>query len=402
MPIMVENSLAISQSSFMKPINPEKSLFSFFLGDWLQHCLSSLADNLRKGAWSLACLHSQWSSMANREGFIHQLPAERPKRIFTELTISMDCLGNGNQRSSQLSKTGTRAEFRNKLKSKPSISSRIACLASAVDEPGPASRLLSSIQLMKLQKPIKAIVFDIGGVVVKSPLLGVNKFERILKLPPDYLNVAITARGPTGAFQCLETGRLQLTEFYQQFGKEMSDTDFNNAAYVKFCSKARKPCPPLPHSVQINGKELWQCMMSESSVYNQPIVSAIKSLRGHYKVVALTNNFQLPLGVNEGDKDALGLASEKLKALFDDYIESSQVGLRKPDPQIFRYTLDKLGLQPEQVVFLDDIGINLKAAQKLKINTIRVGIHDVKPAIRQLQAFVLDVNLEACINESKL
>ena len=47
--------------------------------------------------------------------------------------------------------------------------------------------------------------------------------------------------------------------------------------------------------------------------------------------------------------------------------------MRKPDPRIFQMTLDQLEVQPGEAVFLDDLGVNLKAAKALGIRTIKVG-----------------------------
>ncbi|KAA1071080.1 hypothetical protein PGTUg99_010926 [Puccinia graminis f. sp. tritici] len=244
---------------------------------------------------------------------------------------------------------------------------------------------------------ITTVIFDVGGVVVKSPLLGVNKFEKAEGLPADYLNVAITARGADGAFQKLEVGALQLPEFYaqvsyalihrdrklrpkfalgvdisltkpypsisgsfgQQFGDQMSDTPFNNPAYKRFCMKTKRTCPSLPTTLQVDGKQLWKQMMVEALTPNLPIIKLIKRLResGKYRVAALTNNFQLPAGKTEDDQEALGLAPMEIKNLFHEFIESSQVGLRKPDPKFFEYALKLLNVRsPKEVVFFDDIG----------------------------------------------
>lgn len=238
-------------------------------------------------------------------------------------------------------------------------------------------------------------------MVVKSPLIGIAKYEKQNGLPDDYLNVAMTARGPEGAFQLIETGRIQLPEFYVQFGQEMSDTKFNNSAYQRHCLRTSKSVPPLPVQVSVDGKELWRMMMGEASSFNAPIIQVIKRLKGsgRYKVAALTNNFNLPPGAKEGDADALGVMPTEIKQLFDDFIESSQVGMRKPDPKFFQYALDRLGVQPHRTVFLDDLGMNLKSAQALGIKTIRVGIHDVDPAIRALQKYVPDVDLLSCCSD---
>ncbi len=59
-------------------------------------------------------------------------------------------------------------------------------------------------------------------------------------------------------------------------------------------------------------------------------------------------------------------------SLFDFVIESSVVGFRKPDPRIYELACDRLGVQPEQAVFLDDLGINCKPARAMGMSTIKV------------------------------
>ncbi len=59
-------------------------------------------------------------------------------------------------------------------------------------------------------------------------------------------------------------------------------------------------------------------------------------------------------------------------ALFDVVIESSKVGLRKPDPRIYEIACERLGATPVEVAFLDDLGVNLKPARVLGMTTIKV------------------------------
>lgn len=61
------------------------------------------------------------------------------------------------------------------------------------------------------------------------------------------------------------------------------------------------------------------------------------------------------------------------------------VGMRKPHPEIFLHALEKVGCKPEEAVFLDDIGSNLKAAAKLGIRCIRVRIGKENEAIAELE-----------------
>ena len=59
-------------------------------------------------------------------------------------------------------------------------------------------------------------------------------------------------------------------------------------------------------------------------------------------------------------------------ALFDQVIESSKIGMRKPDPQIYTYTCEQMGVTPDEILYLDDLGVNLKPAAAMGMKTIKV------------------------------
>jgi putative hydrolase of the HAD superfamily len=59
-------------------------------------------------------------------------------------------------------------------------------------------------------------------------------------------------------------------------------------------------------------------------------------------------------------------------SLFDHVLESSKIGARKPEPRVYEIALAHLGSAPEETVFLDDLGINLKPARALGLRTIKV------------------------------
>jgi putative hydrolase of the HAD superfamily len=71
-------------------------------------------------------------------------------------------------------------------------------------------------------------------------------------------------------------------------------------------------------------------------------------------------------------------------ALFDHVIGSARIGLRKPDPRIYRMMVEALGVNPERCVYLDDLGVNLKPARAMGMTTIKV--HDAAQAIAELEA----------------
>jgi len=96
------------------------------------------------------------------------------------------------------------------------------------------------------------------------------------------------------------------------------------------------------------------------------MIAAIRVIRARgLRVGALTNNWV----AEEPNASRLGL---ELRGLFDAFVESAVVGLRKPDPRIYQHVCRELGVAPSTAVFLDDIGANLKAARALGMHTIKV------------------------------
>ena len=73
-----------------------------------------------------------------------------------------------------------------------------------------------------------------------------------------------------------------------------------------------------------------------------------------------------------GSKGGRSLYVAEVMALFDHIIESAKIGLRKPDPRIYRMMTEALGVNPEHCVYLDDLGINLKPAREMGMTTIKV------------------------------
>ena len=75
-------------------------------------------------------------------------------------------------------------------------------------------------------------------------------------------------------------------------------------------------------------------------------------------------------------------AATTRSGLFDHVIESSKVGVRKPDPRFYELACETCGVEPAEVVFLDDLGVNLKPAAAMGMTTIKVV--DPADAIAQL------------------
>ncbi|KAF9938471.1 hypothetical protein BGZ67_010773 [Mortierella alpina] len=271
--------------------------------------------------------------------------------------------------------------------------------------------------------PYKAVFFDMGGVVVGSPFQGIADFERGHSLPVNYLNVAISRAGEHGAFQKLERGEVDLWTFYDEFSQQLSDP-LNVQAYAEYAKLRGKVFDAQSFvSPKVNGRQLFHQMMGKAAVVNPCMVQAIAALRNAgYIVAALTNNFNYPTD-ERGQREqelilettahvvssasgptsppvplaaftsseasvggrALIMGQDQLKTLFDFYIESAILGLRKPDPAIYIKACEIAGVQPSEVVFLDDIGVNLKSAQGVGMKTIRVELGKPEKAVEELE-----------------
>ncbi|HXG04105.1 MAG TPA: HAD family phosphatase [Candidatus Binatia bacterium] len=200
---------------------------------------------------------------------------------------------------------------------------------------------------------IEAVIFDLGGVVLESPFRVIARYEREHGLPAGAINRAVMAAGEQGAWARLERGELTVESFCKPFEADCRAAGFTVDAgrLMREIGEAARPRPIM--------------------------LEAVRRLRAKgFKVGALTNNWReagRPLG-------------DGLREHFDVFVESTAVGLRKPDPRIYDLVCRRLGVPPERAVFLDDIGRNLKAARALGMHTIKVT--DPERALHELGALV--------------
>jgi putative hydrolase of the HAD superfamily len=99
------------------------------------------------------------------------------------------------------------------------------------------------------------------------------------------------------------------------------------------------------------------------------MVAALQAVRAAgLRTACLTNNIA---GVGEGALDGRPEVLEVME-LFDVVIESSKVGIRKPEPRFYELACELLDVAPPECVFLDDLGMNLKPARAMGMTTIKV------------------------------
>lgn len=199
---------------------------------------------------------------------------------------------------------------------------------------------------------IRAVIFDIGGVIQESPLAFLREYEERNSLPSGLIAklVGNYAARPDGAWQRLERGELHFDEFCRIF-----DTELDEQGYA------------------ISTAEM-MLEMARYAVIRPAMFEAVQKLRElGYRTAALTNNWLMEEKREE---------RETLRAGFDVFVESCRTGMRKPDPRIYEHTCRELEVAPDEAAFLDDIGSNLKAAAKLGMYTIKV--EEPEAALKEL------------------
>jgi hypothetical protein len=235
-----------------------------------------------------------------------------------------------------------------------------------------------------------------------SPFQAILDYELERGIPPGWVNTCISYTKPYGYWHRLERGEVLLdSSWFEGFS-----SDFNAPLlWETFYAKARSKDPSLPSTLpslpQIDGVKLFWTMMSMARTHDPWMFPALQKLKasGRYILAALSNTVIYPPG------HPLTNSHDELRAVFDVFISSAHVGMRKPDPIVYEYAVRELdrfakenagtagrntigwenGVKANDIVFLDDIGENLKAAKQLGFGTIRVELGKAFEAVDQLE-----------------
>ncbi|KAL8915182.1 MAG: hypothetical protein Q9171_000301 [Xanthocarpia ochracea] len=344
---------------------------------------------------------------------------------------------------------------------------------------------------MATSKSPKAILFDIGGVCILSPLEAIATYENKNNIPKDWVNYAISRSAPNGFWQQLERGEIKMDEkFFQGFNADLRNEKLWREFHESFRSSKKKlkdvanptqlgdhvslkaeaadsrptdqdrgaqqppmlkdessvsklardttigdpvslesedvvqrphddlastteqstssssPSPPeatsklvsLPPLPDIDGQSLFWSMMAHSRNPDPYVFPALLQLRKLPAkegpiLAALSNSVIFPPG---HPYNRLNDPPESdPRSQFDVVVESAEVGLRKPNPEIYKLAVEKLdkldkerggsGVKTEDCVFLDDIGENLKTAKELGMKTIKVAHGKTWRAVKELE-----------------
>jgi putative hydrolase of the HAD superfamily len=194
---------------------------------------------------------------------------------------------------------------------------------------------------------IRAVLWDFGGVILSSPFEAFNRHEAAAGLPPDFIR-GVNATDPhTNAWAKLERSEVTLEEFDALFAEES-----------------------LRLGHEVRGATVLDLLHGD---IRPEMVEALRRVRAAGLATAcLTNN--VVSGDDTEHEDPTGRRERvaEVMAMFDVVVESSKVGIRKPETRFYEIACEQLGVQPDECVFLDDLGINLKPAKAMGMTTIKV------------------------------
>jgi putative hydrolase of the HAD superfamily len=209
---------------------------------------------------------------------------------------------------------------------------------------------------------IRAVLWDFGGVLTTSPFDAFNRYEAERGLPRDFIRTVNATNAEHNAWARFESSLIGPDEFDSHFEAE---------------SRA------LGHAVR--GRDVMELLSGD---LRPRMVAALRACKARYKVGCLTNNVKSARTAAVAAIDTRAGAVQAVMELFDVVVESSKEGIRKPNPAFYLRACELLDVRPEESVFLDDLGINLKPAKALGMTTIKVVSED--QALRAL-ADVVDL-----------
>ena len=202
---------------------------------------------------------------------------------------------------------------------------------------------------------LEAVIWDFGGVLTTSPFEAFARFEAERGLPADIIRRTNASNPWENAWARFERAEVDLETFDRLFAAES-----------------------LALGAEVRGKDVLPLLSGD---LRPEMVEALRRVKAELKTGCITNN--LPANAI-GSASGRTLYVAEVMALFDHVIESAKIGLRKPDPRIYRMMVEALGVEPKGCVYLDDLGVNLKPAREMGMTTIKVV--SAAQAIAELEA----------------
>ncbi len=238
-----------------------------------------------------------------------------------------------------------------------------------------APRHHTSAPRVTTRPDIQAVLWDFGGVFTTSPFEAFNRYEAELGLPRDFIR-RVNSRNPQhNAWARMERAEIGIDQFARDFEAEAR-------------ALGAEPAGAAGSDIGValgalSGRRVVGLL---GGALRPEMVQALRRVRERFRVACITNN--MPTGHGPA-MAAGGTRADELAgvfALFEHVVESSKLGLRKPDPRIYRHACALLGVEAPACVYLDDLGINCKPARELGMRTIKV--EGAAQAIDELQALL--------------
>jgi len=209
---------------------------------------------------------------------------------------------------------------------------------------------------------VKAVVFDLGGVFLEGTVDNVLKFGSTIGLSNESwgaIGAKLFLAGGDGAWDQLERGEITLDDFAKELQRHVGE------AGVDLDMEAARNFMGSP------GDSFRMRLRDE-------IVAACTAVKEKMPTALLTNNI-----IEWRD---LWRSRIDVNGLFDTVIDSSEVGMRKPEERIYKFTEQQLGQPGEELLFIDDLGVNLKPARQMGWQTLKYD--DTQKVLAVLEAVV--------------
>ena len=198
---------------------------------------------------------------------------------------------------------------------------------------------------------IRAVLWDFGGVITTSPFEAFARYERDNALPVDFIRGLNAANHHSNAWAKFERSQVPFDEFCDLYEAEA-----------------------IAAGHAIDARAVIACLSGD---VRPEMVDALRTIKdAGFKQACLTNNFF------RFDNADTTRTRSPIMDLFDVVVESSVIGIRKPEPRFYEIACEQLGIQPSEAVMLDDLGVNLKPAREMGIRTIKV--IDARQALDEL------------------
>ena len=197
---------------------------------------------------------------------------------------------------------------------------------------------------------IRAVVFDIGGVLEITPDLGIHRlWETRLGLPAGEMGERMADVWMGGSI-----GAISLKDVHQAIQDRLGLDEPRLAAYMA---------------------DVWREYLGSA---NTELIDYARRLRPRYRTGIVSNSF---VGAREREQAAYGFED-----LVDEIVYSHEVGMSKPDPRIYALVCERLGVRPREMIFLDDAQACVAGANEAGIHAIHY--RNNAQAIEEIEALL--------------